>query len=811
MFKVLKYLTALVVFIILALLALPFFIDVNDYKPEISAAVYDATGRNVDIEHINLSVFPWVGVTLKNVRLQNAQGFKQPYMVSVKAIDVQLELVPLFNKDIEVKRFILDTPKIWLEQNLNHTNNWQDLVASKDEASNASPTPTSSSQPTQKNPVKKQVAPSNKTATTQPPIALNADLLQLHDGVVTWSDASTGEIKLSDIQLDIQDLQLEQPITIDLSAKLGNNPFNLHANVGPLRSLDSVNISTLPLLIQLKSQGFNLAPLSPWLPQLGPAQVEQVGDLSAGSVNVDISIEQHKNNIILSSGSLELQMKHKTNLSWKTDLKHQKTLNIQEVKLALNDTHVLNLSGKIKHIQKQPRYEFRLETAKLQRIWLNQFLPELQDLYLTHPEPWQSIKLGTLIAGDQDIVDIRDLRLELNDEPIQASGNIALGSAPDMQLRISANTLHLDPWIPQSKTVEENQEPANATTQVETPTVDTAVVVPQPVEPNLTFLKPWYVSLQLNAKSIHAMQLQLDNLRLTLSAEKGVVRLNPLSFEIADGHITENFTLYANQHPATWKESMKMSGVSVMPVLKAVADFDKLSGIAQLTTDLSGKGLLPKSITQSLNGNGHFVFEDGQFKGVDIAKEVRKLTKKSTAQANATDFAQMQGRFRVSKGVVSNNDLYMASPLFRLTGKGKLYLDPLQVDYHVRPRLINSLAGQGGSQVQQGIVIPLHIKGPFDNLDISIEMDKQSLLDSAAALNKATGNKVGGVAGQVLNQGFVKTREAQKKKAAAKLVAEKVAAKKRAQEKVAAEKARLKAQAKKKAEDALKERFKSLF
>ena len=784
MFKLLKVLFGLITFIILALLAAPFFIDVNDYKPEISKVVYDATGRNVNIEHIQLSAFPWVGLTLKNVELENAPGFQHQHMLTIDTVDIQLALMPLLNKQIEVKRFLLDTPKVWLEQRSDTSNNWQDLQArssTKADASSSQPTPQSSTQ--------KQTASSNASSALSSPIALTADLLQLKHGQVTWSDATTGEIVISDIQLDIKDLQLTQPIQVALSAKLEQNPFELTAEVGPIGDFNTLDITKLPIRMQLKTDGFSLAPLSAWLPTLDEAQAKQFGDLKTGNVNLDVSIEQHKDSAIASNGSVEVQLKDKLNMTWKVNAKAMKSVHIQSFNLALNDTQVIDISGNIKHLNQSPSYELRIETAKLQRIWLNHFIPTLQTLYQNHPEPWQSIKLGALIAGDADILDIRDLQVQLNDEHIQASGNLALGKAPDIQLRITTNTLHLDPWIPQSE-----EKPVIQATSQETTATTTAV---EAVEPDLTFLRPWYLSLQLSAKRIDAIGLQLDNLRLTLSAEKGVVRLNPLKFEISGGRISENFALYANTYPATWKESMKLSGVSVQPILKAIASFDKLSGTAELSTSLSGKGLLPTSITQSLNGNGHFVFEDGQFEGVDIAKEVRKFKKQDSPSQNTTDFAQMQGSFRIHKGVLSNNDLYMASPLFRLTGKGKLYLDPLKLDYHVRPRLIESLAGQGGSRIDRGIEVPLHISGPLDNIQVSVEMDKDALINSAAAINNAAGKPIGGVGGKVLDQGFVKTRDEQVAKA-------KAAAKQKAN----AEKARLQADAKKKAEEKLKDMFK---
>ena len=532
MFKVLKVLFGLISFIILALLAAPFFIDVNDYKPEISKAVYDATGRNVNIEHIQISAFPWVGLTLKNVQLENASGFQHQHMLTIDTVDIQLELMPLLNKEIEVKRFLLDTPKIWLEQRSDASNNWQDLQA----RSSTQPSTSLSSQSTPQPAAQKQTSTRNSSSALSSPIALTADLLQLKHGQVIWSDAASGDVVISDIQLDIKDLQFTKPIQVALSAKLGQNPFEFTAEVGPVGDFNTLDIDKLPIRMQLKTKGFSLAPLSAWLPTLEKAQAEQFSELKTGKVSLNISVEQHKDSAIASSGSLEIQLKDKLSMTWKINTKALKSMHIQALDVALNDTPVIDISGNIKNLNQSPSYELRIETPKLQRIWLNHFLPTLQTLYQYHPEPWQSIKLGALIAGDADILDIRDLQIQLNDEHIQASGNLALGKAPDIQLRITTNTLHLDPWIPQSEPTPKTQA---ASPEVVSPSPTEAT---EEVEPDLTFLRPWYLSLQLSAKRIDAIGLQLDNLRLTLSAEKGVVRLNPLKFEISGGRVSENFT-----------------------------------------------------------------------------------------------------------------------------------------------------------------------------------------------------------------------------------------------------------------------------
>jgi len=754
MLKLIKFFLILLSFLLVVLIATPFFVDINDYKPEISKAVKDATGRDLQIGHIKLSLFPWVGVRLNQVQLQNAAGFEQPYMLTVKSINVQLELIPLFSKKIEVKRFALDTPKVYLEQRIG-SNNWDDLTTSPAANVNTSPT-LSASESKQK--------PSAKSSNLASQIALNAKLLSISNGRIEWIEPNAGKLTLSDIQLDVTDLQLERPIGINLSARVGGQPLKITAQVGPVLDFNNINFEELPILAQLKANSFELTSLAPWLPVFDEAQIEQFGDLKTAKVDADISLEQHNDSRVRSTGYLSLSMKQQTKVAWILDAKDRNTIHIQSVDVDINQAPVLALSGDLRQLQSEPRYELRFETEKLQRLWLNPLLPQLQQLYSDNPKPWRSIKLGALVAGDSEILDIRNLQLELDDEPVQMSGNMALGKDLDIQLRVSANTLHLDPWLPKSKAVPiENaapivsSDPLIADQQPQLP--------PEDIEPDLTFIKPWYVSLQFNAKAVHILNLTLDDLRLTLSSEKGVVRLNPLSFGLGEGRVAENFILYANQYPATWKESMNMTGVAVQPVLKALADFSKLSGTAQLNTNLSGKGLLPDAIIAGLNGRGQFVFEDGKFEGVDIAKTVRKLQKDDAQAGNSTDFAQMQGSFRIVDGVLNNNDLYMASPLFRLTGQGRVNFKEMALDYHVRPRLIDSITGQGGNQKQKGLVVPLHIFGPFEKLDVSVEVDRDALLESAAALNKKAGDKIGGVAGQVLEQGFVETREEQKQKA----------------------------------------------
>ena len=89
MAKFIKIILSLVAFlvmvIIIAAVALPLYIDPNDFKPEIESAVNDATGRKLVIEgDLELSVFPWLGVSTGKLVLDNAPGFTETKFAEIE-------------------------------------------------------------------------------------------------------------------------------------------------------------------------------------------------------------------------------------------------------------------------------------------------------------------------------------------------------------------------------------------------------------------------------------------------------------------------------------------------------------------------------------------------------------------------------------------------------------------------------------------------------------------------------------------------------------------------------------------------------
>ena len=124
-----KFLTGFVVLVVLliaALVIVPSFINWNNHKAEIIAAVRDATGRTLSIEgDISLKIIPAPALSVQDVSLAGLPGAGGAPMLTLKALEVRVALAPLMSGDIQVTSVRLIEPSLVLEVLSDGRVNWQ--------------------------------------------------------------------------------------------------------------------------------------------------------------------------------------------------------------------------------------------------------------------------------------------------------------------------------------------------------------------------------------------------------------------------------------------------------------------------------------------------------------------------------------------------------------------------------------------------------------------------------------------------------------------------------------------------------------
>ncbi len=210
------------VLIVGAIVLIPRFVDVQQYKPMIEKLVTEQTGRSFSMgDDIELSVFPWVGVSLSDLHLGSPKGFENKDMIAVKQFEVRLRVMPLLSRKIEVSTFVVDTPRFFLEKAKNGKANWENIG------------------PAAKSGAKKVTGKQDKAAGTSegklPFESFSVGKFSIVNGLVTYVDQAGGVKKeISDFNLDLTNLSLDNPIGVKLSAKLDGKPISLEGLAGPV-------------------------------------------------------------------------------------------------------------------------------------------------------------------------------------------------------------------------------------------------------------------------------------------------------------------------------------------------------------------------------------------------------------------------------------------------------------------------------------------------------------------------------------------------------------------------------------------------
>jgi AsmA protein len=119
-----KILLSVFVLLLLVVLAVPYFLNVDRYRDTIATAIAKQTGRKVTLGPIHARLFPGAGVTVTDLHIGNPPGFPGGDLVGADEIGVNLALAPLLHGTIHVNSVDLVRPKLILLTESSGKNNY---------------------------------------------------------------------------------------------------------------------------------------------------------------------------------------------------------------------------------------------------------------------------------------------------------------------------------------------------------------------------------------------------------------------------------------------------------------------------------------------------------------------------------------------------------------------------------------------------------------------------------------------------------------------------------------------------------------
>ncbi len=230
-FRIVLGLILLVVllFISTALLEIP--IDLTRFKPPLEVLVSKALKREVKIDQsivLTTSLSP--ALTLRGLKIGNPDGFSQKTFLSLDSAQIRLELLPLFQKKINLSEIIVRKLQITLEETKGGNVNW--VFATADE-------PIESDKPT------KEI--SGKDTKTDK-VALSGDIfviskVLLEDIAVHYYNPDSSEPSRYQVDKCLGSMQPGKPLELDISGSLISTPYTIALKIASLEEFLTENRS----------------------------------------------------------------------------------------------------------------------------------------------------------------------------------------------------------------------------------------------------------------------------------------------------------------------------------------------------------------------------------------------------------------------------------------------------------------------------------------------------------------------------------------------------------------------------------------
>ncbi|MFI3187747.1 MAG: AsmA family protein [Methylococcaceae bacterium] len=626
----LSSIAAFFLLLIAAVCILPFVIDLNDFKPEIAAAVKGKTGRDMVLEgQLKLSLFPWIGVSTGQLALSNASGFQNPQFASVEASEIKVLLLPLLEKKLEINSIVLKGLVLNLAKDKQGITNWDDLSGAG-ETKAATPTATVDGK-------------QNQQAALA---AFAIGGIAIENARINWDDLEAGQhVELTDLKLNIDTFTVGQPVGIAITLNASDSKtaalyvikLNTELNINQQFDFFSLHHSDL----QITTTGENIPGKS----------------LTTALTIADAALDMNQQTAKISG----LQLKS-----------GEITLSAELTGSSIKDKP--SFQGPVTIAQFSPANVMRQLSIKL---------PIMRDA-----SALSKLALNFDLIGTSDSVDLQKLAMSLDDSLIKGSVGIHFkqdkNTLPAVRFELNIDALALDRYLP----------PADLSSKpIASPAVVLAAGFSAfPVETlrkldaegavSLGKLKTYDLSmqdihLQVNAKGGVVTTKQsikgfyqgsyVGDLRIDNKGDKSALALNE---KIADLQIEPLLKDY--------RGSAKISGI-----VDASAQLQG-QGLKtdELKASLNGKlnFLVKDSVIKGFNLQ-------------KIIDEGKALIKGSALPADPkrdqTLFSDISGTATITNGLLQNNDLLATSSTLHVDGKGSLNLNSEALDYKIAAKLLN--------------------------------------------------------------------------------------------------------------------------
>jgi uncharacterized protein involved in outer membrane biogenesis len=202
-------------------------------------------------------------------------------------------------------------------------------------------------------------------------------------------------------------------------------------------------------------------------------------------------------------------------------------------------------------------------------------------------------------------------------------------------------------------------------------------------------LKAADARISVRVAELSGTGLPIGNLTAEVTVDKGVLKVQPVTVDFAEGQTRTTATLDANARPPALHAQVSAQRISSDALLTSLGVTQKVQGLASGEMTLDSAGNTPDALAAGLDGQVQFYITDGRIntKLVNaLALSFTEVMDLLFSSDDSTPVDCMIGSFDVTDGIVDPETLIFATPEVAIRGKGRIDLAEETVELRFTPR-----------------------------------------------------------------------------------------------------------------------------
>lgn len=387
----------------------------------------------------------------------------------------------------------------------------------------------------------------------------------------------------------------------------------------------------------------------------------------------------------------------------------------------------LNVKGTMADPAVEPRFDV---VARLSPFSPRKALSALGQADYLPPHALDRMAVNTHAAGGVDLVTLSDGTLELDDSLVSFSAVVRRTAGMDVTFAFKLDAVELDRYLLPSvgkdleaRQASGNDEAGEAVKGGGPLLSENETALARASKGNeSSLIEQARVNGTVEIAGFKARGIQTRDVRLHISGEKGVYKVDPLNLNLYQGSVSGRATVDVRRDATAGEISLQANGVQVGPLLRDLMKQEPLTGTMQAQAILHMEGIRGERIDRALSGRGDIYVRNGSIRGVSLWSVAKKIEALPGVPQNAgtspnTDFSEFHFPFTLSGARIDTRNATLASSLLTATASGSANLARRTLDFRVVPKVATPFKSLGIRQLKgiPEITVPILVRGTFSS------------------------------------------------------------------------------------------------